>query len=64
VRNGNAVEGLPPLTVLAWIGDNIHDFPELTQAIRDDPAAFTAFGRRFFVLPNPLYGSWERNLPR
>ena len=64
VRNGTATEGLPPLAVLAWVGDNIHDFPGLSQEIRDDPAAFADFGRRFFALPNPLYGSWQRNRPR
>jgi len=26
-----------------------------------DDAALSEFGRRFFVLPNPMYGSWERN---
>jgi len=64
VEEGTALEGMPPLEVVAWVGDNIQDFPGLTQAIRDDPAAFAPFGQRFFVLPNPLYGSWERNPPR
>jgi predicted secreted acid phosphatase len=52
---------MPKLTVVAWVGDNIQDFPRLTQASRNDPAAFADFGRRYFVLPNPMYGSWERN---
>ena len=54
--------GLPPLDVVMWVGDNIQDFPHLTQAIRaggDD--AFAPFGDRFIVLPNPMYGSWGRN---
>ncbi|MGZ8455811.1 MAG: 5'-nucleotidase, lipoprotein e(P4) family [Gemmatirosa sp.] len=57
------VEGLPPLTVLMWVGDNIQDFPRLTQAgTRAAPdSAFAEFGRRFIVVPNPMYGSWERN---
>ena len=25
--------------------------------------AMSEFGERFFVLPNPLYGSWEHNPP-
>ncbi len=60
-----------------WIGDNIEDFPCLTQASyhgdADLPASCTPFatkpwmaagprtmiGDRFFVLPNPIYGSWQ-----
>lgn len=54
--------GLPPLKVLMWVGDNIQDFPNLTQEARTRaPQAFEAFGRNFVLLPNPMYGSWERN---
>jgi len=42
-------------------GDNIGDFPGLSQSSRDDPGALDDFGDRFFVLPNPMYGSWEGN---
>ena len=62
VAKGATHAGLPPLEIVAYVGDNIHDFPSLSQAIRtqgDD--AFAAFGGRFFALPNPMYGSWERN---
>ena len=53
--------GGTPLRVVAWVGDNIQDFPGLTQQVmRDDPAKINDFGSRFFVLPNPMYGSWER----
>ncbi len=35
---------------------------DLSQAIRgESDQAFAAFGARFFVRPNPMYGSWERN---
>jgi 5'-nucleotidase (lipoprotein e(P4) family) len=62
VQGGTAVPGLPALEVLMWVGDNIQDFPGLTQAIRLSPeSAFERFGRSFIVLPNPMYGSWERN---
>ncbi len=45
-----------------WLGDNIHDFPGMTQAVRSaGAAAFDAFGDRYFILPNPLYGSWVEN---
>ena len=51
--------------VLAFVGDNIQDFPKLKQSLRDEQdAAFADFGRRFFVLPNPMYGSWQQVAPR
>jgi 5'-nucleotidase (lipoprotein e(P4) family) len=54
--------GLPALKVLMWVGDNIQDFPDLGQEVRTQgPQAFSAFGDNFIVLPNPMYGSWERN---
>lgn len=55
--------GLPTaqsVEVIAWIGDNILDFPALDQSIsRQGDTAFAPFGRRFFLLPNPMYGSWQ-----
>ena len=60
VARGTA--GLPPVEIVAFLGDNIQDFPEKTQAIRlQDDSAFADFGRRYFVFPNAMYGSWERN---
>jgi 5'-nucleotidase (lipoprotein e(P4) family) len=62
VQEGTAVDSLPPLEVVAWIGDNIGDFPELEQSDRTGPAeAYALFGERYFVLPNPMYGSWMGN---
>ena len=50
-----------PVEVLLWLGDNIGDFPHLDQEIRNRPEPLSEFGDRFFVLPNPMYGSWEDN---
>jgi len=62
VQEGTAAEGLPPLHVVLWIGDNIGDFPDLEQAVRDGPdSVFAPFGDRYFVIPNPMYGSWLGN---
>lgn len=61
VADGTAAAGVPPLAVVAWVGDNIQDFPVLTQAARADTSIYADFGRRFFILPNPMYGSWEGN---
>jgi len=62
VAHGTTGTGLPPLEIVAFLGDNVYDFPGLSQALRNeaDPA-FAEFGRRYFVLPNAMYGSWERN---
>ena len=61
VRDGTAAPDLPALTVVAWIGDNIQDFPGLTQAMRGDEGTFARFGHAYFVIPNPMYGSWQGN---
>ncbi len=61
----NAIEagtaGIGAARIVMWLGDNIMDFPRLTQASRTDPSAYDPFGTRYFMLPNPLYGSWESN---
>lgn len=63
VQEGTAEAGTPPLRVLMWVGDNIQDFPGMSQAAaRTAPEiAFDRFGRDWILLPNPMYGSWERN---
>lgn len=61
VEDGTASPDLPPLEIIMWVGDNIQDFPGLDQNLRSASSeAFADFGDRFFVLPNPLYGSWEK----
>lgn len=55
VQKGDSAEHIPPLKVVLWMGDNIRDFPALTQVSAGNPEEF---GTRYFVLPNPLYGSW------
>ncbi len=45
---------------MAFVGDNILDFPAQSQKLRGaTAAAFAAFGTRYFVVPNPMYGSWK-----
>lgn len=62
VAEGRAVPGLPPLEIAAYVGDNIRDFPAGSQALRDaPPAGLAPFGTSYFLLPNPMYGSWEKN---
>ena len=65
VADGTARPDLGPAEILVWVGDNIQDFPDQSQALRSQPeSAFSEFGVRFFTLPNPIYGTWEKNAPR
>jgi 5'-nucleotidase (lipoprotein e(P4) family) len=60
VTQGKTPAGLPPLDVVTFVGNDIRDFPGLDQSLRGQGApAFVDFGVRYFVLPNPIYGSWE-----
>jgi 5'-nucleotidase (lipoprotein e(P4) family) len=55
--------GLPKLDAIMYVGDNIQDFPGLSQELRrQDAAAFARFGDSFFLLPNPMYGSFDKNV--
>ena len=61
-RMGTASADVPPVEIVMWLGDNINDFPEMSQESRfSSPEAFGDFGSRFFIFPNPSYGSWEAN---
>ncbi len=60
VAAGRSAAGSTPLEVVAFVGDNILDFPAQSQKLRGAPAAaFAEFGERYFVVPNPMYGSWQ-----
>lgn len=60
VAAGQTPAGPAPIEVAAFVGDNIQDFPSLTQAARQQgEAAFAEFGVRYFLLPNPMYGGWQ-----
>lgn len=60
VAAGQTPAGSVPLEVVAFLGDNIQDFPGLTQAVaKQGDTGLAAFGTRFFVVPNPMYGSWQ-----
>jgi 5'-nucleotidase (lipoprotein e(P4) family) len=60
VESGTAAPGVGPLPILMYMGDSITDFPLLHQEVRRRPADFfSRFGTDYFVLPNPVYGSWE-----
>jgi predicted secreted acid phosphatase len=49
-----------PLDILIYVGDNIMDFPGGSQTLRaQGESAYTEVGVHWFVLPNPMYGSWQ-----
>lgn len=59
---------LSPHQVIAYFGDNIQDFPRFKQAtayaLPNDTQQYANFGHSYFILPNPLYGSWQANPSR
>lgn len=60
VAAGQTPAGSSPLEVLAFIGDNVQDFPRLGQSVKQQgDAGLALFGVRYFVIPNPMYGSWQ-----
>jgi len=64
ITNGTTgIAGLAATPIALFVGDNIQDFPLLTQDVRKQPdSAFAKFGDSFWLIPNPMYGSWEKNL--
>ena len=60
VAAGKTAAGSTPLEVVAFVGDNIQDFPGLNQKLRQaGESGFGEFGVKYFLLPNPMYGSWQ-----
>ncbi len=56
-----------PLKIIALFGDNIRDFIEMNGS--EDAQAYLGnglandenWGSKYFILPNPLYGSWQND---
>lgn len=54
--------------IVMLVGDNLNDFSEVFESRGDDWGASLVeqykneFGKRYIVLPNPMYGEWEKNL--
>ncbi len=64
VRNGQGACSLgAPARVLVYVGDQLGDFPADGEETPESRRA-ECFGRRCFVLPNPMYGSWARGVTR
>ena len=69
VRRAEVAEGRgacswsTPTPVLVYIGDQMGDFPATGEGDAD-AGKDDAFGRRYFILPNPLYGAWTTRVTR
>jgi 5'-nucleotidase (lipoprotein e(P4) family) len=70
VRRSEVIEGKAPCgwpgmatPVLVWVGDQLGDFPAAGEADAD-AGSDEAFGRRYFLLPNPMYGAWTTRVTR
>jgi 5'-nucleotidase (lipoprotein e(P4) family) len=52
-----------PTEIVAFVGDQVGDFPAEGE---DSPDAGrdAAFGTRFFLLPDPMYGNWTTKVTR
>jgi acid phosphatase len=61
--------------VVAYLGDNLGDFPAAPESPQEMVQRLAArrqyvesgsdlWGTRYFMLPNPVYGSWDQVLPK
>jgi len=54
--------------IVLLIGDNLNDLSEVFENRGNDWGTSTVekykmeFGKRFIILPNPMYGDWEKNV--
>ena len=51
------------LNVVAFVGDQMGDFPAAGEAFAG-AGTDAQFGRSFFLLPNPMYGKWTNAVTR
>lgn len=58
-QNGAASNWQQPHHIVMQIGDNIQDFAGITQESADIKALLPKLGNSLFLLPNPMYGSWQ-----
>jgi len=60
--SSSGATGLAAMPIVMYVGDNIKDFPGRDQAkVKADPALLDEIGTSLFQLPNPMYGSFEKN---
>ena len=61
--NGRCAWSGQPMNILAFFGDQMGDFPDAGES---DPDAGNdgAFGVRYFLIPDPMYGAWQNRVTR
>jgi len=52
-----------PMRIVAFVGDQMGDFPAASESIRG-AGSDDAFGTTCFLLPNPMYGDWTSRVTR
>jgi 5'-nucleotidase (lipoprotein e(P4) family) len=52
-----------PLQIVAFVGDQMGDFPQKGEPFTD-AGIDQAFGKSFFLLPQPMYGKWTNAVTR
>ena len=52
-----------PAQVILFVGDQLGDFPAASEQI-PQTGTDSAFGRVCFLLPNSMYGNWEKGVTR
>lgn len=65
VAAGRGACGWPnrPMRVVAFVGDQMGDFPSASELI-PETGTDDAFGTTCFLLPNPMYGDWTSRVTR
>lgn len=64
------LEVLKKYDVILYLGDNLTDFHVMFDGKDSDTREKLVdenrqeFGKKFIILPNPLYGDWEKSLPK
>lgn len=65
-KNVLSINTMKDINIIGYLGDNIQDFPNMSQSklenVDVNDTIFTQFGTTYFELPNPTYGSWEKNI--
>ena len=60
---GNCSWNGTPTPVVVFVGDQMGDFPATGESDAD-AGSFEAWGKRYFILPNPMYGNWTTRVTR
>jgi 5'-nucleotidase (lipoprotein e(P4) family) len=61
--NGDCAWPAQPMQVIAFVGDQLGDFPAAAEQI-PQTGSDSAFGRVCFLLPNSMYGGWVASVTR